>query len=103
MDYSSEPAHSPHLIVRGMEPFNAEPPADALVRFQRTPGELVYCRNHGPVKEFDEDKYRVNVTGGVRNPLQLSVHDLRTKYPKVEVVAALQVSSLATYKIRNSL
>lgn len=73
-----------------MEPFNAEPPADALVRFQRTPGELVYCRNHGPVKEFDEDKYRVNVTGGVRNPLQLSVHDLRTKYPKVEVVAALQ-------------
>jgi sulfite oxidase len=75
-----------------MEPFNAEPSADALVRFQRTPGELVYCRNHGPVKEFDEAQYRVNVHGGVKKPLQLTLHDLRTKYRKKEVVAALQVS-----------
>lgn len=91
MDYSSEPDHSPLLTIRGTEPFNAEAPTAALVRFQRTPSELVYCRNHGPVtKEFDEETYRVNVSGGVRNPLELSLHDIQTRYPKVEVIAALQ-------------
>jgi sulfite oxidase len=47
MDYSREVEHTQQLLVRGRQPFNAEPPASALVEFKYTPEELIYCRNHG--------------------------------------------------------
>ena len=53
MDYSNEVPHSELLLVRGKEPFNAEPKASALVEFAITPDDLVYCRNHGPVEDLD--------------------------------------------------
>ena len=92
MDYSDEPPHSKLLVVKGNEPFNAEPEASALVQFKYTPEDLVYCRNHGPVRELEEDKHTVTVNGAVGTPLKLTVRDLRTQFQKVRVVAALQVS-----------
>ena len=47
MDYSREVTHTQPLLVRGREPFNAEPPAGTLVEFKYTPEDLIYCRNHG--------------------------------------------------------
>jgi sulfite oxidase len=79
------------LVARCTEPFNAEPESSALVEFQLTPEELFYCRNHGPVKDLDEEQYTVIVNGGVSTELKLSLHDLRGSFEKVEVVAALQV------------
>ncbi|KAF8650996.1 hypothetical protein AX16_004982 [Volvariella volvacea WC 439] len=87
--YSKEPRHSPLLTVQTTEPFNAEPPASALVAFQITPEDLVYCRNHGPVREFDEDTYTVSVNSGER-AVVFSAQDLQATFPKHEVVAALQ-------------
>lgn len=46
MDYTGEVEHSDQLIIRGAQPFNAEPLASALVEFVYTPEELIYCRNH---------------------------------------------------------
>ena len=46
MDFSREVPHVDGLIVRAAQPFNAEPPASALVEFKYTPEELLYCRNH---------------------------------------------------------
>ena len=46
MDFTHEVEHPAALLVRGAQPFNAEPPAAALVEFGVTPEELVYCRNH---------------------------------------------------------
>ena len=48
MDYSREVEHpqADRLIVRGDQPFNAEPTAAQLVEFEFTPEELIYCRNH---------------------------------------------------------
>ncbi|KAK1218829.1 hypothetical protein PQX77_018445 [Marasmius sp. AFHP31] len=89
MDYSNEPSHSQALVVQAMEPFNAEPPASALVEFQLTPEDLVYCRNHGPVREFDEDEYTITVNGAVQHELKLSVPELK-KLPKASVTALLQ-------------
>ena len=94
MDYSQEVPHSEHLVVQGTEPFNAEPTAAALVEFPITPEELVYCRNHGPVLELDEDTYTVAVHGTDVSapPRKFTLQELRTTFPRAEVVAALQVS-----------
>ncbi|KAI0925841.1 hypothetical protein AcV5_008464 [Taiwanofungus camphoratus] len=90
MDYSNEVPHSDLLIVRGNEPYNAEPAPAALVEFSLTPEDLMYCRNHGPVQDYDEDNFTVHVTGAVHADTSFSVKQLRTSFPKAEVVAALQ-------------
>ncbi|KAL0954732.1 hypothetical protein HGRIS_003685 [Hohenbuehelia grisea] len=90
MDYSVEPPHSDRLVVQGIEPYNAEPAASALVEFKHTPEELVYCRNHGPVREFDENTYHVVIKGNVEKEVSLSVPALREMFPKFRVVSALQ-------------
>lgn len=91
MDYTNEVPHSELLSVKGQQPFNAEPDVSALVEFKLTPEDLIYCRNHGPVLEFDEDLYTITVNGTVIRTLKLSMSDLRENFEKVEVVAALQV------------
>lgn len=95
MNYAGEPQHSDLLTVQGTEPFNAEPLAASLVEFDVTPEDLVYCRNHGPVLDLDEEAYGVTVNGAVDRELSLSMHELRTLFPQVSVVAALQVSLLS--------
>ncbi len=94
MDYSEEVSHSDHLIIRGTEPFNAEPTAAALVEFPITPEDLVYCRNHGPVLDLDDSTYAIEVHGP-QGSRAFTVEELRESFPCVEVVAALQVCSIA--------
>lgn len=99
MDFSREVSHSELLVIRGHQPFNAEPKTSALVQFPITPEELVYCRNHGPVQEYDEDEFEVKVR--VRDvqvegqsfaaEKVLTAKDIREKFEMTEVEAALQV------------
>lgn len=91
MDYSREVPHSSQLVVRAEQPYNAEPTAAALVEFPITPEDLIYCRNHGPVLEYDEETFtvRVETPTGSRT---FTAKELREAYPRAEVVAALQVS-----------
>lgn len=96
MDYSQEVPHSDHLVVRGTEPFNAEPPAAALVEFPITPEDLVYCRNHGPVLDLDESTYTIEVHG-LQGSRSHTLKGLRKSFPRVEVVAALQVRSFVLF------
>jgi sulfite oxidase len=93
MDYSTEPPHSDILFVQASQPFNAEPPTSALVEFDLTPEDLVYCRNHGPVREFDEATFAISIGGGVETQLTLTVPELKSMFPPVQVVAVLQVCS----------
>lgn len=93
MDYSAEPIHSALLNVQQSQPFNAEPPASALVEFSITPEDLVYCRNHGPVREFDDSAYSIVIKGGDKGKVQFSLTELKA-FPKTRIVAALQASSL---------
>jgi len=92
MDYSAEPPYSALLDVRGTGPINAEPTAAALVEFNLTPEDLVYCRNHGPVREFDEDSYNLIIKGTSKGDFTLSMKDLKSKFSCVRVVATLQAS-----------
>ncbi|KAF9474675.1 molybdopterin binding oxidoreductase [Pholiota conissans] len=94
MDYSSEPTHSSLLDIQQKEPFNAEPSAADLVEFTLTPEELVYCRNHGPVRQFDDASYFITIRGGDKGEVRMSVSDLKTTFPTTRVVAALQCAGI---------
>ncbi|KAF7327560.1 hypothetical protein MKEN_00335000 [Mycena kentingensis (nom. inval.)] len=90
MNYDDEPERSDLLIVQGTEPFNAEAPAAALAEYSITPDELVYCRNHGPVCEYAEDTYAVEIRrDDGTTVLRMSLRDLKA-FPKTEVTAVLQ-------------
>ncbi|PCH42230.1 molybdopterin binding oxidoreductase [Wolfiporia cocos MD-104 SS10] len=112
MDFTLEHetiAHSDLLLVCAHEPFNAEPTAAALVEFPVTPNELVYCRNHGPVQEYDYDAFAITVrvrlgkgpngdadeeqrTQGSEAVVErtFTAKEIREQFEKVEVEAALQ-------------
>ncbi|KAF8962694.1 Oxidoreductase, molybdopterin-binding domain-containing protein [Flammula alnicola] len=94
MDYTCEPSHSSLLNVQEKEPFNAEPSAADLVEFSLTPEDLVYCRNHGPVRQFDQDTYSLTIKGGDKGEIRLSLHDLKSTFPITRVVAALQCAGI---------
>ncbi|PFH46815.1 hypothetical protein AMATHDRAFT_7387 [Amanita thiersii Skay4041] len=90
MDYSLEPPHSNQLIVRALKPFNAEPSVSALVEFPLTPSDLIYCRNHGPVREFNEDSYCLSISLIDGMKVEYTMQSLKEQFQKAEVVAALQ-------------
>jgi len=94
MDYSNEPPHSALLTVQAQQPFNAEPAAAVLVEFPLTPEDLIYCRNHGPVREFDESTYAITVIGGEKGEAKFTMHDLKNNFARAEVVAVLQCAGI---------
>jgi DMSO/TMAO reductase YedYZ molybdopterin-dependent catalytic subunit/glyoxylase-like metal-dependent hydrolase (beta-lactamase superfamily II) len=77
------------LAVWSVEPLNAETPLAALSESIVTPTELFFVRNHGPVPEVDAASYRLTVGGLVREPLGLSLADLKERFERVTVHAAL--------------
>ena len=77
-------------IVRTEEPLNSEPPLAELVRDVITPAEWFYVRTHGSIPDLDETDFALVVDGEVDAPLRLSMSDLRQKFEKGTVMAALQ-------------
>jgi sulfite oxidase len=89
--YLLEPRRNPGLLVNNAKPFNAETPLSVLAEHFYTPNEWFYVRNHLPTPDVTEDEYELDVTphhGG--KDVVLNLKDLKTKYPKVEVTAAIQ-------------
>jgi sulfite oxidase len=77
------------LIVRTERPFNAETPLDVLCRSHVTPTELFFVRSHGDVPAVGPDAYRLTVAGDVRQPLSLSLREVRDRFPPVSVTATI--------------
>jgi sulfite oxidase len=77
------------LIVRTEDPLNAETPLGLLVRSHVTPTPLFFVRNHGAVPTVDADGYRLTLDGDVREPVVLSVRELRDDWPAATVTATL--------------
>jgi len=88
--YEQEPARHAGLLINSQEPFNAEPPAAALVNSYITHEDIFYKRNHGPIPILLEPlTYKLVVTGHVENSLSLSLEYIQN-LPKHTVVATLQ-------------
>ncbi|XP_042395877.1 sulfite oxidase-like isoform X1 [Zingiber officinale] len=88
-DYSKEPPRHPSLKINSKEPFNAEPHRTALLSYI-TPVDFFYKRNHGPIPIVNDiERYCVSIGGLVKNPLEISMSEIR-KLPKYSVIATLQ-------------
>ncbi|HEY2252073.1 MAG TPA: molybdopterin-dependent oxidoreductase [Planctomycetaceae bacterium] len=77
------------LIVRSLQPLNAEPALEQLVESWITPLELFYVRSHGAVPRVDTAPFRLAIEGLVDRPLRLSVDELTERFPKIETEATL--------------
>ncbi|KAM8975373.1 sulfite oxidase, mitochondrial [Pelodytes ibericus] len=89
--YSQDPPRHPVFKINSQKPFNAEPPPEILTESFITPSDFFFKRNHLPVPNIDPDQYQLVIeTPNTGKPLQLSLHDLKTKYSRHEVTATLQ-------------
>lgn len=68
---------SKDLIFRTTEPRNAEPELAKLVKSWQTPTELFYVRSHAPNPVIDPKQFRLKVEGLVRQPISLSLDELK--------------------------
>ncbi|GLW07276.1 sulfite oxidase [Microtetraspora sp. NBRC 13810] len=78
------------MVVHEAEPYNAEPPRCALADRPLTPLDAFYGRNHGPIPELDTSGWRLTVDGLVDRPAELTLDDLRGRFPHREIAATLQ-------------
>ena len=78
------------LIVRSERPFNAEPPLDRLRAAFQTEQADFYVRSHGNIPRLDDEAHRLRVDGLVAAPLDLSMAELRERFPARTVAAVMQ-------------
>jgi sulfite oxidase len=78
------------LIVHSRSPYNAEPPLPRLCEGLITGRSNFYVRSHGEIPVLDAASHRLRVDGRVTRPLELSVPDLRARFPQRSVTAVLQ-------------
>ena len=78
------------MVVHEREPFNAEPPPNALAGHPVTAVDTFYARNHGPIPRLDAASWRLRVDGLVDRPLELGLAELRTAFAEHELTATLQ-------------
>ncbi len=78
------------LVVRESEPLNAEPPPHLLRESFVTPESLFFVRNHGSVPEVEPASFRLAVSGMVSRRLDLSLHEIRTRFRPKTIVSTLQ-------------
>lgn len=81
---------SSQLIIHELSPLNAEPPLDLLRASFVTPNRHFYIRTHGSIPRLDAGRHQLGVEGRVANPLGLSMADIRARFPRRTVTAALQ-------------
>lgn len=65
------------LIFRSSEPRNAEPELAKLAKSWLTPTKLFYVRSHAPNPVVDPNQFRLTVEGLVRNPLSMSLDEIK--------------------------
>nr|WP_294524704.1 molybdopterin-dependent oxidoreductase [uncultured Rhodopila sp.] len=82
--------YSSDLIVHSSQPFNAEPPLHRLRASFITRQSDFYVRSHGDIPRLDAAIHRLRVKGCVARPLDLSMRDLRERFPRRSVTAVLQ-------------
>ncbi|MDX1992820.1 MAG: sulfite oxidase [bacterium] len=80
---------NPAMIVREEDPLNAGPQPDPQCSSFLTPNDLFFVRNHAAVPDLDPAAYRLSVGGMVKNPLTLTLDELKNRYPAHSLPATL--------------
>lgn len=87
--FANDPKRHPALIANSIEPYNGETPSVLATDTLITPNELFFVRNHLPVPDLSEKDSKL-VVEGTGYCIKLSVSELKQKFPKVELIAAVQ-------------
>ena len=90
MTLSSPFSSGRELIVHSEMPYNAEPPLARLRASFITDAADFYVRSHGNIPHLQEATHRLRVDGMVTTPLDLSVAELRERFPQNKVMAVMQ-------------
>jgi len=88
--YSKEPPRVNLGIVRCEKPFNSETVIELIPDNYLTPIPMWYKRHHHPVPEVDQDAYRLVIAFEDANILQLSLDDIKKKFPFQKRTITLQ-------------
>ena len=89
--WMNEPHRNPALKKNQERPFNAEPPLVILTSQYYTPNDLFYIRNHLPVPaRVDPKHYKLEVSKEGSKSINLSLEDLKTKFPEYTLSATIQ-------------
>ena len=88
--FETDPERNPDLLGTTKKPWCGEPYLPRLVENYLTPNDLFYVRNHLAVPVIEEDEYRLEVKGIGVTSHTFTLEDLKTKFPKYEVVSTLQ-------------
>ncbi len=82
------------LIVQTTRPPQLETPFRYFDKQLITPNDEFFVRYHlaGIPTEIDLSTYRLKISGNVSNPLELSYHDLKTKFKSKKIIAVNQCS-----------
>ena len=85
-EYVDEPTDRLSILpVYSQKPFNAGTVEKLVPDSWITPTPLTYIRHHHPVPRIDEETYKLKLGWGI----ELSLKDLKTKFPAHEVVATM--------------
>ncbi|KAF3398519.1 Sulfite oxidase [Penicillium rolfsii] len=82
------------------QPLNREPSTRVLVDHFLTPQNISYDRNHGPIPPLNSETHSIRVDGLVKNPLSLSVDQLRSEFTQHEVTCALECAGNRRHTMR---
>lgn len=80
----------PNLIVHSKQPLNAEPAPARLRAAYVTVQPDFYVRTHGDIPHLDAATHRLRVEGRVGTRLDLSMDELRSRFPRRTVTAVMQ-------------
>lgn len=78
-----------NLIVRCLDPLNAEARPESLIASFLTPQAHFYIRSHGPIPDLPVD-HRIAIDGLVNRPGWFSVAELQAAFPVRTVAATMQ-------------
>lgn len=95
--FETDPVRHVDLLPATSKPFCGEPRIERLTEDYITPNELFYARCHLAIPDIDPEEYRLIISGagikgkkGRKGKRKFTLHDLKTKFKKHEVVTTLQ-------------
>lgn len=79
-----------NMIVHRGFPLNAEPRPGTLRAAFITPQQDFYIRSHGTIPKLTATGFKLRIAGQGLQPQELSLEDLRSRFPQRKVIAVLQ-------------
>lgn len=85
------PGKHPELVLLGDKPLVAETPAH-LLDDPVTPTDRLFIRNNGGIPEMPSDPngWKIKIDGEVNTPLEITLGELKSRFPRVEGVYMLE-------------